>query len=86
MDFDILDSIYWEYHDYCLGSDIKEEAKDTIAFKKEYIVPVLEENSDKGREMDSAFNKALAECDIDAFKRGFRVCMHIVIDYLKGEK
>ncbi len=61
MDFDILDLIYWEYEGSCFGYGIKEETKNTIEFKKKYIAPVLNENSDKDRHTRSEARNAERE-------------------------
>ncbi len=84
MNSSLLELIYDYYSGY-LNHEFDEETEEEIKFRKKYIEPLSKQNSKKGIKMDDMFNAALSECEVQSFKKGFRTCMHFIIEYIKSD-
>lgn len=82
-ELDLVESMYYEYMDYCCKNNkMPEDPEGVKAFSKKYIYPLLKQKSEEGMKMDQMFGRALADIDIRAFKIGFQACMNFIMKCL----
>ncbi len=85
MENSILDAIYYEYSERDIEFIKRESAKSEEAFMAKYILPLIEEDTDKGLEMEEMFSDAVNDLSQTNFKNGFRLGVRLMKECLDND-